>query len=160
MRAELVNPFVRGTGDVLTMLLSTTPTLGKITAESSMVTSGEVNVACGVTGDLTGQVILSLSETSATKLATKMMGGAPVDDALRSSCLSELANMVCGNSVTLLAEAKFACDITPPTLISGTNVKITAYDLPCLIIPIEIAEVGTLSIHVCLKDRKAAVAAA
>jgi chemotaxis protein CheX len=159
MRAELVNPFVRGASNVIGMLVSVTPTLGGITALPRGLTTQQVNVVCGVTGHLQGQLILGMSDATSRRIASAMLGGMDADDELLLSSLAELGNMISGNSVTELATGGFECDITPPSMIRGTDVQISTVDIPAVVISLTLAELGTLEVTVSLKDRAAAKAA-
>lgn len=159
MRAEFINPFVKGATDVLTMMLAVTPSLGTVSARPKMFTTKTINVVCGITGDLQGQVIYGMNADVAERFARAMLGGMEVDDELAISSLAELGNMISGNSLTILASQGFTCDITPPSIIRGTDVVISTVHIPALVIPVELANHGALEINVSLKEREAAQAA-
>ncbi len=160
MKVEYVGPFVSGAVSVLTSLLGQTPVRGDLSARPQLFTSQQVNVVCGVTGVIEGQVIYGMSVQTADKVASGMIGQAIVTfDALAASAIAELGNMISGHSVSGLASAGFICDITPPTIIRGNNVKISTFNVPSLVVPIKIPEIGEIEITICLRERVARVAA-
>lgn len=160
MKVEYISPFVEASVTVFETLLSTTPERGQLSARPQVFTSQQVNIVCGITGDVVGQVIYGMSIVAADKIASKMLGQSIVTfDQLAASAIAELGNMVSGNAMTLLSDQGFSCDITPPTIVKGTNVKISTLDIPALVIPMKIKDVGDLEINVSLKEREAKKAA-
>jgi chemotaxis protein CheX len=124
-------------------------------------TTQQVNIICGVTGAIQGQVIYGMSMTTADKIASKMLGQTVVTfDKLAASAIAELGNMISGNSMTLLSGSGFECDITPPTIIRGSNVKISTLDIPAIVIQMSIPDIGLLEINVSLKQATVRAAAA
>jgi len=154
MKVEYVSPFVEATVKVMQTLLNKTPERGQLTARPQFFTTQQVNVVCGVTGDIEGQVIYGMSIVAADRIASEMLGSPVVTfDQLAASALAELGNMISGNSMTLLAGQGYTCDITPPTIIKGSNVKIATLDTPALVIPMRLADIGEFQINVSLKER-------
>jgi chemotaxis protein CheX len=76
-----------------------------------------------------------------------------VFDQLAASAIAELGNMISGNAMLHLSEAGYVCDITPPTIIQGSNVKISTLAIPAIVIPMETAQ-GQLFVTVGLQGRK------
>ncbi|MBN8689184.1 MAG: chemotaxis protein CheX [Armatimonadetes bacterium] len=160
MKVEYVTPFVAGAMSVLEMLLSSKPERGALGARPQIFTTQQINVVCGVTGMIEGQVIYGMSVQTADKIAGLMIGQAITTfDALAASAIAEMGNMISGNSMTQLASTGYTCDITPPTIIRGSNVRILTANIPALVIPITIANIGEIEINVSLQERKARAAA-
>ncbi|MBX3112506.1 MAG: chemotaxis protein CheX [Fimbriimonadaceae bacterium] len=154
MKVEYVSPFVGASINVVQTLIGTTPNRGQLSARPQVFTSQQVNIVCGVTGDVEGQVIYGMSVVTADKIASAMCGTQIVTfDQLAASAIAELGNMISGNSATLLSQQGYVVDITPPTIVKGTNVKITTLDIPALVIPIEIGDLGHIEINVSLQER-------
>lgn len=155
MKVEYVTPFVAGAISVVQTLINVAPERGKLAARPQMFTSQQINIVCGITGDVEGQVIYGMSLLSATRMASRMLGGqaVPTFDQLAASAIAELGNMVSGNAATLLTQQGFSVDITPPTIVKGSNVRISTFDIPALVIPLEIGEVGQFEINVSLQQR-------
>ncbi|BDI28876.1 chemotaxis protein CheX [Capsulimonas corticalis] len=154
MKVEYINPFVEASFSVMEMVLGNRPVKGNLAMQPATFTSQQCNVVCGVTGQVQGQVIYGMSLQVADKIATTMLGQPiKVFDQLAASAIAELGNMISGNAMSKLSEAGFICDITPPTIIRGTNVKISTLSIPAIVIPITL-EQGELSITVGLQGRK------
>ncbi|HXH60920.1 MAG TPA: chemotaxis protein CheX [Fimbriimonadaceae bacterium] len=158
MKVAYINPFVQASVSVLKTLVGKTPLPGRISARPEIFTTNDVNIVCGVTGDVYGHVLYGMTAETADRIASAMLGETVAEfDQLAASAISELGNIVSGNSLTMLSEKGFMCDISPPTIIEGTNVKIASIDIPVLVIPIDIDDIGSLEIIVCLKHKEASV---
>ena len=154
MKVEYINPFVIASFSVLEMVLSSKPVKGELAMQPSTFTSQQCNVVCGVTGQVQGQVIYGMSLTTADRIASTMLGQPiKVFDQLAASAIGELGNMISGNAMHHLSEAGWVCDITPPTIIRGQQVKISTISIPAIVIPITLDQ-GEMSITVGLQGRK------
>lgn len=161
MKVEYVGPFVESAFKVIEALLHITPERGQLSARPQVFTTQQVNIVCGITGQIEGQVIYGMPIIVADRIASIMLGSPVVTfDQLAASAIAELGNMISGNSLTLLAGAGYTCDITPPTIIRGSNVKITTLDIPALVIPMRLPGIGEFEINVSLKERLQKAAAA
>lgn len=159
MKVEYVSPFAEGAVNVFSMLIGVTAERGKLSARPQIFTSQQMNIVCGITGDVEGLVIFGMSMATADRIASKMIGSPVVTfDQLAASAIAELGNMISGNSLQLLSKSGFTCDITPPTIIRGTNVKVSTIDIPALTIPLVLPELGEFEINVSLKQRVRAAA--
>ncbi len=153
MKAEYINPFVSAAFHVLKALLEIEPSKGTLNIRRELCTSQQCNAIIGVTGKIEGQVIYGMNLVTADRIASHMLGQ-PVKtfDHLAASAIGELGNMITGNAGAMLAEAGYRCDITPPSIVRGTNVKISTVCIPALVVPIEIPY-GTIEIAVSLQER-------
>lgn len=160
MKVEYVSPFAEAAVNVMQMLLSKTPERGKLSARPQIFTTQQINVVCGITGDIAGLVIYGMSMVTADRIASTMIGAPVVAfDGLAASAIAELGNMISGNSMSLLSAQGYKCDITPPTIIRGTNVKITTLNIPALVIPLIVEEIGQIEINVSLAEKREQAAA-
>ena len=102
------------------------------------------------------QVIYGMSIVTADKIASQMLGMSIVTfDELAASAIAELGNMITGNASSLLEEAGYVCDITPPSMIRGTKIQMSTLQIPALVVPV-IMDIGQLEITVSLKENLAA----
>lgn len=152
MKVEYINPFVTATFEILKAVADITPKRGKLTLKTAAIPSFGVSVLVGVVGEVKGQVIYSLSEETGKKISSAMMMGMPVDafDEMAKSAVSELANMITGNASTQLAAQGLTIDISPPTLVTGSNIHIATSNAQTIVIPVE-TELGTFEINVSLE---------
>lgn len=151
MKASLVNPFVEAAYKFLQEELNMEVTRGQLRLESSKATSGEVNVALGVTGDAEGIVIYSMSEKTAKAIASTLLNEpVPMFSELAESSIAEMGNIITGQAAAGLEEHGYVCKLTPPTIIGGKGVMISTVDIQRLVIPIELP-VGYIEISVALR---------
>ncbi len=61
--------------------------------------------------------------------------------------------MISGHAMQFLSEAGWTCDITPPTIMRGTNVKISTVSIPSIVLPLTL-EQGQLFVTIGLQGRK------
>ena len=116
-----INPFLSSAVSVLQMASQINATIGKPKVKETYFTENSVLIMLGVTGQLEGQVILEITEENAKVLASNMMMGyeVPELDTMAMSAISELGNMIMGNSATVFSTQGTLIDITPPTVARG-----------------------------------------
>ena len=155
MKVEFINPFLSSLSEVLQQIVSMDVTFGKPELVSSPTESPGVTIIVGITGDLKGQVFYNFSPQMALDFARAMMMGMQVDelDELAKSAISEMANITMGNVATKLSEAGFTVDLTPPSIIVGSEkLMITSEIGPVLKIPMS-TQAGEFSVLVGLKPK-------
>lgn len=155
MNVDYINPFIEASQSVLMMMTGNKPELGQVYIRKSPFKSDNVAVIVGLTGKIRGQVILSFSQKSALAVASAMMGGMTVSvlDEISKSAISELANMIMGNTATLLASRGIGIDITPPSLFMGEKLLITPANMKTICIPLRIGGENSIDIDVSLADK-------
>ncbi len=151
VKVEFVNPFIQAGIDVLMQLVGGTTERGQLAVRSAIFTTQPISIAVGVSGMVRGQVIYGMSQVTATKIASAMIGTPIIAfDEMAASAISEMGNIISGNAMSLLAESGYTCDITPPTIIRGLNVEITT-QLPALVVPLYTA-CGKLEVNVAVGE--------
>lgn len=120
LNAEHINPFLMAAKKVLQDMCFVEVAVQKPMLKEANFGEDTWVIMIGVTGELRGQVILSMSEKDACDIASKMcmMEVKQIDD-FASSALSELGNMIMGNAATVFSSNGVGIDITPPTLSNG-----------------------------------------
>jgi chemotaxis protein CheX len=153
MKAQYINPFVTAAFTVIETVLGMKAEKGQLAMRPTVFTSQQCNVITGVTGMIEGQAIYGMKMITADKVASHMLGQ-PIRtfDQLAASAIAELGNMITGNAMALLSEAGVICDITPPSIVRGTNVKMSTLSIPALVVPICL-EIGEIELTVCIKER-------
>ena len=151
-----INPFLSSAVSVIQMTSQMTPSIGKPTIQETSFTEDSVLIMLGITGQLEGQVIFEIKEESAKLLASKMMMGYEVTqlDDMSMSAISELGNMIMGNSATVFSTQGTLIDITPPAVARG-NIMISRQYAVNLCIPLY-KEDGNLllNINIAIRNRK------
>jgi chemotaxis protein CheX len=100
----------------------------QINASNGERKSGEYLCTVGLTGAIQGYLVLIFSSHHLGLFAEHLnarfeMGQTPGDPAFMRESIAELANQLGGRSVMGLSGMNLDCLITPPTVISGTNVE-------------------------------------
>ena len=154
MNVEYINPFIEASQTVLMQIGGIEAKLGKVYIKSSPYTSDNVLVIVGLTGKMRGQTIFSMSKDAAMSIASTMMGGYPVTelDEITKSAISELTNMILGNTATILYNRGVGIEITPPSLLLGTNMQISSSKMKTVCVPMELSIGHLLEIDIAVED--------
>lgn len=152
MKAEYINSFILASTEVINNFVEEKFAVGKPFVRSNPFPTKELVIILGITGDIKGQAVFSLSEPMAKKIASGMMMGMPVEeiDEMAKSALSELGNMIMGNSATLLFNAGVQIDITPPSLVKGTAIEISSAGMETICVPL-VSTLGEIEFDIGMK---------
>lgn len=153
MKVEYINPFIEASQSVINMLCGAEVKLGKVYLRKSPFSVNQVIIMIGVVGKIKGQVCFELSVETAKKIASAMMGGIPVAelDEMSKSAVSEMGNMIMGNTSTIFANKSIHIDITPPSLLTGERVEMSN-KIPAIVAPLELEGFGTIEIIVAAEE--------
>lgn len=115
MTDNLYTPFLEATRNVFQLMLDLSD-IAESSAEA-FECGDEVDVSIGVTGDLVGEVIYRFPRETSLYMV-KIMSGMEIEsiDDFVTSAISEIANIISGNVLTMLAAEDMKCDILPPVL--------------------------------------------
>ncbi len=152
INAEYINPFLIAATKVLKDMVFIDTKVGKPYTREAVFGNKSLLIMLGVTGEMTGQVILSFDNEVALDLASKMcMMQLPLLDELAESAISELCNMILGNTATVFSTKGIAIDITPPTMCKGTVTFKNNYAAN-ICIPLIYEDVKKIEIHIAIKE--------
>ena len=154
LRADFINPFLQAASEVLVSEIGEDPERGEISLQPSASTTRDVTAVIGVIGQVTGIVLLGLTEATACAIVAKILNQSVVAfDAMAESAMGELANVIVGRAATLLGEGGLESNVTPPTLIVGSGTRLSTLTYQRLVIPLQ-TSLGDLTIEVALKPAK------
>ena len=123
----------------------------------------ELICSLGLTGDLQGYLILRSDIRSAANLVARMAShlGMEMEEKnfgqLHKAAIGELTNQISGRATMKLSENGIDCNITPPTIITGTNVYTEIFNLLCSLNKKIEGEFGSLNLFVGIKNAKKAI---
>lgn len=142
MNVEWINPFIRAANHVLGETVAFEHAkLGQLQVEDAPYTTQDVTCMLGVSGVLSGSVLLGMPEGVAEVIIERMVGApTPVSDPLGESALGEVVNMISGSALRFLESAGFTCAITPPVVIRGCGAIITTAARKRLVVPLHFTE--------------------
>ncbi len=149
-----INPFLAAASKILKDMCNVESKVGKPYLKNNSNKTNGVMIMVGVTGDIRGQVIISLEEVVALDIASKMcmMQVTEIDDLVQSA-LSEFGNMILGNAATLLFSNNIGIDITPPTVYVG-DVTVNNMHAQMIGIPITYDDCKEVELDVSLSSTK------
>ncbi|MFN3328892.1 MAG: chemotaxis protein CheX [Fervidobacterium pennivorans] len=127
---------------------------GKPIAVKDITPKFNIVTVIGFLGDIEGNFVYSFSETTALKIVSKMMGMEyNTLDELSLSAIGELGNMTSGSIAMNLEKLGYKIDITPPTVITGKEMKITAEGL-IIKLPVSLFESEDVELHIAIRGGK------
>lgn len=147
MKAEHINPFLMAATQVLKQMCFVDTTIGKPYIKDTKFTNNSFVIIIGVTGEMRGQVMIVFENSVACDIASKMCM-MPISklDELSISALSELGNMIMGNTATIFSTKGIGIDITPPTTCSG-DVEFTSTFAKNMCVPLYYEENKVVEIN-------------
>src|SRR5258708_32266074 len=117
MRMELIQPFINAADAVFAESLQAPTKIVDLEMDQEAYRRKGVAALIAIKGDIEGRVILDLSPEVAMKVATILAGTeAEASDQVVRETVCEMANMVIGNSVTLLNDQGFHFKVFPPEI--------------------------------------------
>ncbi len=128
MKAELINPFLNATCNVLETMCRTKATAEKPHLKKSQLTYGEVTGIIGMASrSFSGCMIVSFSRQCIVNIVSNMLmepARDKIDDEVVDA-VGELTNMICGGAKAELAKLNHKFNLATPTMIVGKGVEIT-----------------------------------
>jgi CheY-specific phosphatase CheX len=117
MKMELIQPFINAADAVFAEALQGPTSIGDLEMEEEAYRRKGVAALIAIKGDIEGRIIVDLAPEVAMKVATILTGADVVDNeqTVRET-VCELANMVIGNSVTLLNDQGYRFKVFPPEI--------------------------------------------
>jgi CheY-specific phosphatase CheX len=149
MRMELIQPFINAADAVFAESLQAPTKIAGLSMDENTYRRKGVAALVTIKGDIEGRVILDLAPEVAMCVASQLAGAElPESEQVICETVCELANMVIGNSVTLLNDQGFRFKVFPPEIhmneegLAGsvdTEAMVLCIETPCGEIYINIA---------------------
>ncbi len=115
MRMELIQPFINAADAVFAEALQAPTQIADLTMDQETYRRKGVAAHVLIKGDIEGRVILDLAPEVAMSVASRIAGESlPESEQIVRETVCELANMIIGNSVTLLNDQGFRFKVFPP----------------------------------------------
>jgi len=152
MEVKYINPFINVSINLVQQICNVGAKRGQIFVKSSPFTADNVVIIIGIAGDFRGQVFFTMDEKTACQIASAMMFGMEVQalDEMSKSAIAELGNMIMGNVSTEFYNE--GIDITPPTILVGSNMNISTKGIQTICVPIEIENGGRIEVDVAVAN--------
>lgn len=155
MKAVYINPFLKGTINVLKTMASLEPIPGKpylkkdkkspgdisgiigLSLLEDKKSTGDISGIIGFTGAKQGSVVVSFTKECALKVVSSMMKQeyTELNDEVRDA-VGEITNMISGDARRHLADINLKFEAGIPTVITGNGHEIShTSNGPCIVIP-------------------------
>ncbi len=141
MRMELIQPFINAADAIFSECLQSPAKIIDLNMDEETYRRKGVAALIAIKGDIEGRVILDLAPEVAQKVASHLAGEElPESQQLVRETVCELANMVIGNSVTLLNDQGFRFKVFPPEIhinesglagTADTEAMVLGMETPC-----------------------------
>ncbi|MCI1930554.1 MAG: chemotaxis protein CheX [Clostridia bacterium] len=115
MSNDIFSPFLDATRSVFKLMFDISD-VNELPIENFKFNDAVI-ICIGVTGDLEGNIVYKFPRNTSLTMVNIMSGMEieSVDDFV-TSAISEIANIISGNVVTMFTEKNVKCDILPPVL--------------------------------------------
>jgi chemotaxis protein CheX len=138
MRMDLIQPFIDAADAVFAESLQGPTKIGDLSMEEEAYHRKGVAALIVIKGDIEGRIILDLSPEVALKVAAILAGEEVTDsEQVVRETVCELANMVIGNSVTLLNDQGFRFKVFPPEIHTSDQGLAGSRDTEAMVLAIE-----------------------
>jgi chemotaxis protein CheX len=135
---ELIQPFINAADAVFAESLQGPTKIVDLEMDEEAYRRKGVAALIAIKGDIEGRVILDLSPEAAMKVASQLAGWElEASDQVVRETVCEMANMVIGNSVTLLNDQGFHFKVFPPEIHMDETGLAGSADTEALVICIE-----------------------
>ncbi len=150
---ELVQPYLNAAKDVIMRETGSDVTVGRVMMKKPPASTDEISIIIGVTGEIQGVVMLSMSRETALSIVSHITGDSYTEfDDLAQSAVAEMANVISGRGGIGLAAFGRETTISPSAVIVGERGGgISTLDIPIYALPLE-TSCGTVELQVALKD--------
>ncbi len=138
MRMELIQPFINAADAVFAEALQAPTNIVDLSMDEETYRRKGVAALILIKGDIEGRVVLDLAPEVALRVASQL-AGASVEESEQvvRETVCELANMVIGNSVTLLNDQGFRFKVFPPEIHMNEEGLAGSRDTEAMVICIE-----------------------
>ena len=150
MDVRYINPFLAAVKDVFETMIEVSFSVGKPCLKKDSIPLHEVSSIIGISGEVTGSVVINLSEKTALQLASALIGEQLSE--LDEDCvdaIGEIANMVAGSAKNGFPVQNTSLSV--PTVVIGKHKVNYPSAIPIISIPCETSE-GEFGVDIALKE--------
>lgn len=158
MDPAFITPFIASVQNVFSTMMQLPVQLGDPSVKMTPAPSYDVSGIIGMSGDVVGNVVISLPMPTALRLVALFTGTEmKADNPDFADAIGELANMISGNAKGMFAGKK-RVQISCPSVVIGSNHTVARpKDVPCIVIPAT-TDCGQFVIEIAVSQRENAQA--
>lgn len=151
MNPNYIKPFVAAAKRVFDTMIMVPFNLGKPTLKQGNQAPHEISSIIGLSGNVTGCVVISLSSEVAFQLVSSLTGEEINElDADCTDAIGEIANMIAGNAKTDFPSSNNA--ISVPSVVVGKHKVSYPSGIPVIAIPCS-TDKGQMIIEIAIKEK-------
>ena len=151
MRYEYVEPFVNTTLRVLDRVIQCDITKGTASLVKSYTINEDVAIIVRLHGDSEGSIVLSMPANTALGLCNVMFGeDFEILTPTGMDAIGELANMIAGNTASVLCDMGFDFTVSPPLVVTRNYITDKILAMEAFQIPL-FTEYGEIVMNVALR---------
>lgn len=152
MDEKYINSFIKSISQVFSMMGLGEIISGSIYNKENFTCRYNLTTIISLSGNIKGNVALSMPYDTARKIASAMMMGMEVAeiDEISVSALGEMTNMICGQAAMELSSQDFLINTTPPTIIHGEKIKAYISQVETIVVEIDSA-LGNIELNLGLE---------
>jgi len=156
MDVKFINPFLNGATEVIKTMAFMDAVAGKPYLKKDDTAKGDVSGIIGITGDATGSLALSFTESCIWGIAGSMLGETYSDTTQEVlDCAGELTNMISGVARTNMEKMGLKVFAAIPSVIFGKDHTIRhILNSPSIVIPFSTVS-GDFVVDVCIRTTEA-----
>jgi chemotaxis protein CheX len=149
MDVRYINPFLVAIRNIFDTMIDVPFTLGTPKLKKENIPTHEISSIIGLSGDVTGCVVISLSQEIAFELVSALTGETFTEiNADCTDAIGEIANMIAGNAKTDFPQGNTS--ISVPSVVTGSHKVAYPSGIAIVSIPCQTRK-GELVIDVALK---------
>ncbi len=151
MNVNYINPFLKAVRNVFDTMIEVPFTLGKPNIKPDDVPKFEISGIIGISGDVQGCVVISLSKGIALQLASALLDEKLTE--INGDCtdaIGEIANMIAGDAKSKFPKTNTAVSV--PTVVLGKHQVAYPSGIPIITIPCKTSG-GELAIDIAIKEK-------
>ena len=149
MDVRYINPFLSSIKNVFDTMINVPFNIGKPKLKEDNTPLYDISGIIGLSGDVTGCVVINLSKDVALQLASSLLFEEQTEiNADCTDAIGEVANMISGNAKKDFPEGNVS--ISVPSVVVGKHVTLYPSNKPIISIPCE-TSAGRMIVDVCLE---------
>jgi chemotaxis protein CheX len=137
---NLINPFIAATVNAMEMMAMAKPVRKKVYVKTDNILIGDISGIMGLSGEVSGSIIISFGQGSACKLVGNMLGTTynDINDDVKDG-IQEIVNLVAGQAKTMLSDTEYHFQVSIPTCVIGANHQVNhKKGVPCIVAEFEL----------------------
>jgi len=155
MDASLITPFISSIQNVFSTMMQLPVTVNPPKVKSGAEPSHDVSGIIGMSGDVTGSVVLSFPLETAKRIVALFCGEQmEPGTADFADAIGELVNMVSGGAKAQFPDNRRVSISCPSVVLGANHVVARQTDTPCVLIPCT-TDCGELTIEVAIREAAA-----